>query len=221
MSKSQQSSALRELRTLWHGKDVPALRQLYLREGENLARAAGRPPPGVNALLSRSDADVVRGTARVLELARHRSRRESQERRVSKSGEAAVQLVTSARWKDDRVYLDCRLLLGELLSAPAKFFHFDVDGAQYYVDKARLVRLRPLTKRMDGLFAFSSDDALCIRWKGGRGGLNLRTSLPGRAEADDVLPLVFERPRQPAPRTVRGDRLFSLVLNTLRPLISP
>lgn len=221
MSKSQQSSALRELRALHRSDDVPALRQLYLREGESLARAAGLPPRGVDALLSRSDTDVIRGTARVLELARHRSRQESQERRLSKARDAATQLVVSARWKGDQAFLDHWLLLGELLSAPTKYFRFDMDGGHYFVDRARLVRLRPLAKRMDGLCAYLARDALCIRWKGGRGGLNLRTTLSVRADADDILPLVFERPLEPAPRIVRTHRLFPPFLKTLRPLICP
>lgn len=221
MSRSRQSSPLAERRTLQKGSDTRGLRQLYLRDGEELARASGMDPSRLLQLAERSDSEVQRGSAKVLDLARHRARQQKVDDGLRRATRAAREIQRAARWQDGNVHLDVTEVLGDLLAAPSKYFCFSVEEEQVLVERGRLARLRPLARRLDGLSVHLTERALCFRWRGGRGGLDLFTR-PLRARApEDVfhVPLVRHRKMQRAPLPL--GRFITQVMNELEHFPTP
>lgn len=218
MSRSQQSSPLAELRTLEKCRDTPGLRQLYLREGDELARAVGVEPARLLQLLERSDSDVLRGSAKVLDVARRRARQRKRDESVLRATQAAREIQRTARWREGAVHLDVHVVLGELLAAQNKHFCFSWETQEVLVERCRLTRLRALARRLDGLSAFVTERALCFRWRGGRGGLNLSCQPLGGRAPDDVFRIELAPPQktQPAPLPLR--RFITRVMMELQHL---
>ena len=88
---------------------------------------------------------------------------------------AAEELGRSARWREDALELDVRLLLGDLPGHPtARLVGFDAPGWQVAVPKAKLRQARSALGRLPGLQALVDAQGLHLRWHDGRGGLDLR-----------------------------------------------
>jgi hypothetical protein len=212
MPTSQPSShPLEELRTLHRSHDASAVRQLYRLHGGELALAAGVDTERVQALVERPDTDVLRAAAKVLDLARHRSRKQKREANFTRAEAASRRLQASVRWREERAYLDARALLGDLLAAPSKYICFLHEERQIFADKARLSRLRGLARRLDGLVVFLTEHALSFRWKGGRGGLDFHTRVSSSTSVSDAFIVPLERPKVPSERGIRGHILEAAV----------
>lgn len=183
---------------------------------------AGVRPSDFEALAERPERDVIRCAGQALDLAKKRKRQEKYNNSATVAREAAEELRRSARWACDLLYLDCRVVLGRLLLAPTRYIRFQWHEVEVVVERSRLARLRRLAQRLDGLSVHLSTDALCFRWKGGRGGLNLRFSRPIDHKAD-VLSVVLTPPPQPKvqPQPSLLGRVLPGILRELSQNLSP
>lgn len=223
MLRSRQSNPLSELRTLHKAQDVPALRQLYRLHGVELAEAAGVQPSGFDSLAERPESEIIiRGAGKVLDLARHRAKQQKYNTAIAGARQAAEELQRSSRWTEHGVQLDLAVVLGSLLQAPSKYLLFRAPDDEVLVERCRLVRLRKLARRMDGLFVYLSSDALCFRWKGGRGGLTLRCTRAVEQDSD-VFCIVLAPRHEPElrPQTSLLSRLLPGILRELSHNLSP
>ena len=116
---------------------------------------------------------------------------------VERASTAASRIARSAVWEKSLVRIDPTLLLGDLLADTSnKYVAFSFDEHDITIDRAKLVDVsRVLTsKTYPDRSAYLDASGLHLRWKSGRGGLNLVTQIPGVLERDRVLHVVLERP---------------------------
>jgi len=96
---------------------------------------------------------------------------------------AAQQLADSACWHGDTVTLDPRVLLGDLLCHPADYIGF--AGPTYepsFFEKAKLRQVKRALRPFGKLSTFLDWTGLHLRWRDGKGGLDL---LPQRVSANE------------------------------------
>ena len=116
---------------------------------------------------------------------------------VERASTAASRISRSAIWERNLVRIDPALLLGDLLAdTNHKYVAFSFDEHDITIDRAKLVDVsRVITsKTYPDRSAYLDASGLHLRWKSGRGGLNLVTQIPGVLERDRVLHVVLERP---------------------------
>ena len=116
---------------------------------------------------------------------------------VERASTAASRISRSAIWERNLVRIDPALLLGDLLAdTNHKYVAFSFDEHDITIDRAKLVDVsRVITsKTYPDRSAYLDARGLHLRWKNGRGGLNLVTQIPGVLERDRVLHVVLERP---------------------------
>ena len=134
-------------------------------------------------------------------LRKYRERNEESLRRQSQNLAiaAADMLVGLSRWRDQRVDLDHRIVLGGLLAdRERKAIRFDVDG-RYSVDVLRETLARSKRAlRFSDLSCFLDARGLNFRWRNGRGGLVLRSQNVSQFDTSALLHVVFpEQQQQP------------------------
>ena len=125
------------------------------------------------------------------------SRRARTNTTAERASTAATRISRSATWEKNLVRIDPALLLGDLLADTSnKYVAFSFDEHDITIDRAKLVDVsRVLTsKTYPDRSAYLDARGLHLRWKSGRGGLNLVTQIPGVLERDHVLHVVLERP---------------------------
>ena len=137
-----------------------------------------------------------------VDLALERERESRTEHELERSHHAARDLARSARWFELGVVLDVDVVLGDLLAHPkAKAISFAFAGADIVVPTGLLRRARPLRRVYLDLACFVDERGIHLRWKGGRGQLNvyavepnahaeqnaLLVDLPARAERRPAL----------------------------------
>ncbi len=116
---------------------------------------------------------------------------------VERASTAASRIARSAVWEKSLVRIDPTLLLGDLLADTSnKYVAFSFDEHDITIDRAKLVDVsRVLTsKTYPDRSAYLDASGLHLRWKSGRGGLDLVTQIPNVIERDRVLHVVLERP---------------------------
>lgn len=114
--------------------------------------------------------------------------------RDRRAEQAAARLIAASRTDGDRVVLDAGLLLGPVSAGPHDYLAFDLDAVRVAVPRRPMARGRVVLRGFLDLAAFVDASGLHLRWRAGRGGLNIRPQLPRR---DDHLLLVDLRRRAP------------------------
>ncbi len=125
------------------------------------------------------------------------SRRARTNTAAERASTAATRIARSAIWEKSVVHIDPSVLLGDLLAdASHRYVAFFFDEHDITIDRAKLVDVsRVITsKTYPDRSAYLDARGLHLRWKNGRGGLNLVTQIPGVLERDRVLHVVLERP---------------------------
>ncbi len=203
------SAKLRELAILVRD-DADALREVLRDDAGPLGAALDVPAHELRALAERGDDDTGRSVRLILDHVRRQTTARQAAERERRAMIAAHQLAITARWLDVGVELDPRLLLGDLLADGGRaWIGLLVDGVDVVVSRARLRRAAAALRPFTDLRAFIDTQALGLRWRGGRGGLNFRSQAAQVSDESLVLRAVLERPRvQPVevlhrPRSVR------------------
>ena len=142
---------------------------------------------------------------------------------------AAQQLASTAVWKNDAIALDAEVLLGPLLADCSRIdvaFHA-IGAFQVQLPRSMLVNLaRVLPKPHSGLTAWINPEGLHLRWRAGRGGLNLFSQPVRSRDAVSMLqvtlhPSAVEAPRPTPSVTIpRAPRLVAPAPWTTRPMAS-
>ena len=125
------------------------------------------------------------------------SRRARTNTTAERASTAATRISRSATWEKDLVRIDPALLLGDLLADTSnKYVAFSFDEHDITIDRAKLGDVSRIisSKTYPDRSAYLDASGLHLRWKSGRGGLNLVTQIPGVLERDRVLHVVLERP---------------------------
>jgi hypothetical protein len=109
---------------------------------------------------------------------------------------AAAQLAGLAKWHDDRIELDPRIVLGKGLHADRtrKYVRFDVEGAEPV--GIRRAKLQDASKalRFGDVTCWLDSRGLRFGWHRGSGGLILRPQPIERRDREAVLCVVIARP---------------------------
>lgn len=189
------SARLRELAQLARD-DADALREILRDDAGPLGAALGVPEHELRALAERGDDDARLGVRRILDHLRRQSIERQAAEREQRAVTAAQELALTARWFDVGVELDPRLMLGDLLADGSKpWIALMVDGADVVVSRARLRRAASALRPFQDLHAFVDPQALRLRWRGGRGGLNFRSQAAHVHDESLLLRVVIERPK--------------------------
>lgn len=198
---SSATTRLRELALI--ADDADALRDVLREHAERLGGALGVSADQLEELARRDDiSDRFR---HLVVRARQREAVLREDGRRERALGAAAQLVSGARWLDAGVELEPHVLLGELLADAAKpWLGLMVDGGDVVLCRARLRRAALALRPFRDVCAFADSRALRLRWRGGRGGLNLTSQAQHVHDDSLVLRVVLERPvTQPVTRAQR------------------
>lgn len=192
------TTRLRELALV--ADDAEALRDA-LRDGAGcLGAALGVSAVQLEELVRRDD--VVDRFRRLVVRARHREAALRDDGRSRRALAAAERLVAGARWSDGGVELSPQVLLGDLLADSAKpWLSLEVDGSDVVVSRSRLRRAALALRPFGDVRALADSQALRLRWRGGRGGLNFTSQAAHVHDHGLVLRVVLDRPvSQPVER---------------------
>jgi hypothetical protein len=165
------TSTLRELRYLLRVRNAEGLRAMFV-DDDSLGGALGLHD---SLLRDGDDAEVLEHVGRTVTRFReeHQSRR-LEEARVA-SARAAVLLRETAQQREGGLGLDAELILGPLLAdSSVRFIEFVHQENAVAVRRQKLLELRRISRRLPGLRAAVDAEALRFRWRGGKGGLDLR-----------------------------------------------
>lgn len=177
-------------------EDDEELKQLLGRHGAVLADAIGVANAEIHAVATLSSTER---SARVRALVRRgRERQQAVDARAMEglSIAAASMLANLAKWQEDRVELDAKIVLGRGLCAnrARKYVLFDAEG--YAPVAIRRVKLREAWRALQFLDVICHLDTrgLCFTWRAGRGGLFLTSQEIASKERASLLPVVIARP---------------------------
>lgn len=185
------TARLRELALI--ADDADALRDALRDDAGCLGAALGVSDRELLELSGH--ADVCDRVRRLLDQTRRRTAIAHSAERERRSVEAAGRLVTGARWLDAGVELDPRVLLGDLLADPLRpWLGLVVDGSDVVIARARLRRVALALRPFPDVRASADSRTLRLRWREGRGGLNLHTQAAHVHDDSLVLRVVLERP---------------------------
>lgn len=182
--------------SLAEGAEQEAI-QLMGDHGVRLADLVGKSQSELVAFLQMPVADRKARLRRLLGEARQHRSAERQRQSANLALAAASHLAGLARWNEDRVELDERIVLGSLLSDTArKYVRFDAEGIPpVCVRRAKLRDASRVLRGFRGLSCLLDDRGLRFRWRDGKGGLVLVDQVPGSEERQSVLPVAIVRPR--------------------------
>jgi hypothetical protein len=149
----------------------------YLAETwEHVAVLLGVEPEVIHELMGQPDREIAPKLAALVHRCEEAqaARRAEMVRPIAVS--AAERLAHTAIWQDSRIYLDTRLLLGNLLvDTSYRYIALSVQGEpEVRLPRTFLAQIAEvLNRQYDDLGAWIDSSGLHIRWKEGRGGLNL------------------------------------------------
>jgi hypothetical protein len=193
-------AARRSLANLARSGDAQALRTT-LETDPALGVVLGVAASGVRDLLENGDDQLVPAVDELLRRQRCSDAVARQLRAHRLSLEAAAEVADTARWLDDRAFLDRRLVLGPLLSHLTHVL-FDVDGTDMAIGVPLLRRAARATRPFVDVSVSVDRSGLYVRWRGGRGGLTFRPELLDSVEHRRAVRVVLVRPAIPEPRPV-------------------
>lgn len=120
-------------------------------------------------------------------------------------------LVAAARWSGDRLVLPPAELFALTAAAMAATLRFEAPGFAVHVDRALVARAGRAISRLPEPVADVDADALHLRWRGGRGGLDLRSPPPAPRDPPAFI-VRFESPRVARPPVILAEVLRDLGL---------
>lgn len=139
-----------------------------------LARVLHVDTPELVEVCAERDGRVVDRLRPRLELALEREHRLQRARQVERARLAAVSVALTSRSFELGIVLDVDIVLGDLLADRAtKYVTFAAIDARVVVPVAMMRRARYLRHLYVDLACFVSERGLALRWKAGRGRLNL------------------------------------------------
>jgi hypothetical protein len=147
----------------------------------------------------RADDEVAPGLSALVKAAVLRERDGVQVHRRERAHQAASAIGASARQTDGGYAVDTDLLLGELLvDTSRKYIALQGDGVHVVLERQMLAKAAWLRRLHLDVAARVHEHALQLRWRAGKGGLNLRSVTVPNAEAGRVLMVTLEA-RRPSP----------------------
>jgi hypothetical protein len=142
-----------------------------------------------------------------LELALELEREERVKHCIERAHHAARELARTARWFELGIVLDVDVVLGDLLADPkTRFISFALPDRNVVVPTALVRRARPLRRVYLDLACFVDERGIRLRWKGGRGQLNVYAAEPSAQTEHNVLDVALP------PRVERRPALLGDVL---------
>lgn len=171
----------------------------------NLARFFDEHPDLVAHLdvsidLARDDVEIALQLAPVIGRHKKRALRLRAGEQAERTATAVRQLVATSHRHGDGIELDADVLLGALLAdSSKKYISFELPGARVPVLRAALAKARVPLRTFIDVTAYVDGQGLHLRWRGGRGGLNLRARVEERGA--EVLHVDL-RPAPPVRRTL-------------------
>lgn len=163
---------------------------------KTLSPLLGIAEPKLAAVHSVPDERLVPDLQARLRELREAERAHAVERGTSLAVQAAARLAHTARWLDDRVVVDTRVLLGDLLAArDTKYLRFELDGgADVVIARSSLANCRMLERTFLDVAGWIDGDGVHLRWRAGRGGINWKPLRLERWEEPLVLSVPLKRP---------------------------
>jgi DNA-binding IclR family transcriptional regulator len=159
-------------------------------------------PDDLRGLAHRSDEEIAPRLRELVKEAVLRQREGVRVHRHERAYQAASALGASVRHSACGAVLDADLLLGELLAdLTRKYILFQGEGVYVVVERHTLAKAAWLRRLHLDVGARVHADGLHLRWRGGRGGLNLRSVPVPKSEAANVL--VVSLPAATLPPTER------------------
>lgn len=207
-----------ELEGLHAEVGVEGLRAVLVDEAEHFARRLDVGAQDVVALCELDDQSFRMRLGGLIERVEPIDPRERARELERRADDAAAELALQARFHHDGIELDRALLFGPLLADPdKKIVTFDLGGAEVSVARRKLVAVKHATRRFTDLTVTADPQALRFRWRGGRGGLNLR---PLRVRPQDrvlerrvvLVPSAVSLPDVSAPARPSASWLHALVV---------
>jgi hypothetical protein len=162
-----------------------------------LAPALGVPVTSLEAAAHVPDEEIAPQLQALLRQRLDRNKNTRQLGTIERAAMAAVRLSRTARWERNIVVLDPDLLLGDLVvDTSKKYVAFSFSEHDLTLERAKLADVaRVITqKTYPDRSAFLDARGLHLRWKGGRGGLDLVTQVPHVFDRDRILTVVIDRP---------------------------
>jgi hypothetical protein len=192
------TTRLRELALV--ADDAEALRDALREDAGCLGAALGVSAVQLEELAQRDD--VVERTRRLVVRARHHEALRRAHCQSNRALVAADRLVAGARWLDSGVELEQQVLLGDLLADTARpWLGLLFEGSDVVVSRPRLRRAALALRPFGDVRALADSQALRLRWRGGRGGLNFTSQAAHVHDHGLVLRVVLDRPvSQPVER---------------------
>lgn len=163
--------------------------------GRRLADLVGKSRAELMAFLQRPLPERKARLRRLLSEARQHRSAERQRQGANLALAGASHLAELARWEEDRVRLDERIVLGSLLSDTArKYVRFDAEGiSPVCLVRTKLRDASRVLRRFSDLSCFLDERGLHFRWRAGKGGLVLVDQVPCSDDRQSVLPVVIVR----------------------------
>lgn len=204
----QPSSTVRELLALYSraGRAEHNLGD-FLREHPELVARLG------DLDLNRDDAELALQLAPAIGRYKRTTAGDHANDRVRRAEKAAQNLTASAVHHADRVELEPRVLLGQLIAGSQKYISLELTTTPVWLHRQTLLRAKTALRPFRDLTASVDERGLHLRWRAGRGGLNLRPQVEECGAAVlhvDLRPVSRPRGLRHSPPVLLADVLFDL-----------
>lgn len=123
----------------------------------------------------------------------------------------AVQLTANARWVGDGLELSVARLFALASCARSRVVRFETTAFDVHVNRALIVRARPVLTRFSDLTASLDAEALHLRWREGRGAFHHRCPPPPPRD-EPAFVVRFDCPRAARPPVLLAEVLRDLGL---------
>jgi len=190
----------RELSLLEKRADIDGLRSL-LQEGPEPLALLGLQPEQLTAFLEAPPHLLLLAVRNRLDALKDEETKTTQaaSRRVASS--AATQLAKRAFWTRESAYLDVSILFGALLAdRRSPYVVFSLDETTVAIPRGLLAKARASLKPFKDVRGYVDTKGLHLRWREGRGGLDL---ISRTLNADERAASVFVVLSRPSYFTIR------------------
>jgi hypothetical protein len=167
-----------------------SLGPFFVEHAEGLAPLLGLNPAQVLAMAHLEDRFLTSQLAPFLTAQLEARQQEGRSRKEDEARQAARHLGELARWERERVFLELDLLLGEVLGTSAAYLVFAASSFEVALSRRKLMEVRSVFAHRTGVVLFVDAKGLHLRWRDGRGQLNLLPQfLPRHETRVLVIPL--------------------------------